>query len=467
MQEVTHTAPEASHKPRVVIIGGGFGGLNAAQVFKRAGDEIEVIMIDRHNYHLFQPLLYQVATAGLSASDVAAPIRSVLSKQKNARVVLGEVTGIDRAAKIVELRDGQIDYDYLIIAAGMRNNYFGNDQWEQFAPGLKSIDEALDIRRRMLLAFERAEYEVDPEQRRQQLTFVIVGGGPTGVEMAGAIAEIATEVMAHDFRTLPEGAARIVLVEGEDRLLSGFSDESSARALEGLRERGVEVILNTRVGEIDAGGVRMGDRTIEAHNVIWAAGLKAQGIADSLDIEQDRAGRLIVSPQLTLPDDPCVLAIGDIAHFEDEEHGLLPGMAPVAIQQGKHAAKNVLRAIRGEQMTPFDYFDKGKMATIGRADAVAEVKQLKLGGVIAWLAWLFVHLMYLVGFRSKLSVMLDWFYSYVAFRRSTRLIVGAEGEGVGRRLLRRDPEHPVLTTDDADAQGVRRVVITEPSPQAA
>ena len=433
----------SEHKPRVVIIGGGFGGLNAARGLRKA--DVEVVLIDRHNYHLFQPLLYQVATAGLSPADIASPIRSVLERQKNARVLLGEVDRVDRQNRKVHLRDGEVDYDYLIIAAGMQNNYFGNDDWAERAPGLKSIDEALDLRRKMLLAFEAAEYEEDPEELERLLTFVVIGGGPTGVEMAGAIAEIAREVIHSDFRNIDPSHSRIVLVEGLDRLLMAFSEESGQKAKEQLEKRGVEVILETFVEDITEEGVRAGGRLIPAKNVIWGAGLKAESLADSLELEQDRAGCLHVHPDLTVRGDDRIYAIGDIAHFEvepeeeGEEAEELPGMAPVAIQQGQHVAKNLRRRLEGKDQEPFEYFDKGAMATIGRAAAVAEVGNWKFGGFFAWLVWLFVHLIFLVGFQNKLSVLLNWFYSYVAFRRSTRLIVGAEADGFGRKLLREAP----------------------------
>lgn len=430
--------------PRVVIVGGGFGGLNAARELRKA--PVEVILIDRHNYHLFQPLLYQVATAGLSPADIASPIRSVLHNQKNARVVLGEATHVDRTARKVHLKDGVVDYDYLILAAGMRNNYFGNDDWEEHAPGLKSIDEALDIRRTMLMAFEAAEYEDDPAAIERLLTFVVIGGGPTGVEMAGAIAEIAQEVMVSDFRNINSETARVLLIEGQDRLLPTFSEESSASALKQLERRGVEVILNTFVEDVTDEGVTAGGELYPCHNSIWAAGLSAESIADTIQSEQNKAGALVVEADLSLPVDKRIYAVGDIAHFDHDEHGVLPGVAPVAIQQGKHVAANIKRAVRGETGEPFEYFDKGIMATIGRAAAVAETGPFKFQGFIAWLAWLFVHLLFLVGFRNKVSVVVNWLYSYLAFRRSTRLIVGAKPEGLGHRLLSGDDDEEETTT---------------------
>lgn len=427
------------HRPRVVIIGGGFGGLNAARQFD--GEDVEVVLVDRQNYHLFQPLLYQVATAGLSPADIAANLRNTLRKQKNTQVVLGEVQSIDRHARQIEFEDGALDYDYLIIAAGMRHNYFGHEQaWQENAPGLKSIDEALDIRRRMLLAFEAAEYETDDAERDRLLTFVIVGGGPTGVEMAGAIAEVAREVMVHDFRRIDSSWANIVLIEGQDRLLSSFDESSSKNALEELRERGVDVRLNTMVDEITERGVTAGGKFIAAHNVVWAAGLKGESLVSSLDAPRDRMGRVHIGEALHIEEDDRVYVVGDLAHFEDPDYGgVLPGLAPVAIQQGKHAAKNVLRSLKGAPLDTFRYFDKGQMATIGRASAVAETKKFKMKGFFAWVAWLFVHLLYLVGFRDRLSVLINWIYAYVGFRRATRFVVGFDERGLKKRLLREGP----------------------------
>lgn len=427
-----------SKQPRVVIIGGGFGGLSMAMELKRKA--VEVVLIDRRNYHLFQPLLYQVATAGLSPADIAAPIRGVLSSYRNTRVMLGNATRIDREKRHVTLESGGIDYDYLVIAAGMQNNYFGNDDWEEHAPGLKTLEEAVDIRRRMLLAFEAAEYEQDPEKVKSLLTFVVIGGGPTGVEMAGAIAEVAQEVMLRDFRNVDPSKTRIVLVEGQERLLPGMAEISSQRAKKALEKRGVEVILNTFVTDITKRGVTAGDTFIPANNALWGAGLKGASVLGTLDTEVDRAGRVIVEPGLSIPGDERVYVIGDAAHFDHDDHGLLPGLAPVAMQQGKHAARNVLRHMRGQPLLPFEYFDKGSMATIGRHAAVAEAGSIKLGGFIAWLAWLFIHLIFLVGFRNKVSVLVNWVYSYIAFRRSTRLIVGIQDTYLGRKILAEAPK---------------------------
>ncbi len=427
----------STQRPRVVIIGGGFAGLEAARAMRKG--DVDVVLLDKRNYHVFQPLLYQVATAGLSPADVAAPLRAVLNRQANTRVILGHARSIDRERREVILDGGEICYDYLIIATGMINNYFGNDAWEEHAPGLKSLEEAVDLRRRMLLAFEAAEYEEDAEAQREALTFVIIGGGPTGVEMAGAIREIAAEVMTRDFRNIDPANARIILIEGQDRLLAAMSPESSAEALRALQKLGVEVRLNTFVKTINAQGVQAGDTFIRAKNAMWAAGLRAEPLVASLGATLDRAGRAHITQQLHLPDDERVFVLGDVAHLDDPKHGLLPGLAPVAIQQGQHAASNILRHARGASLEPFKYNDKGSMATIGRASAVAETGSLRLKGFLAWLAWLFVHLMFLIGFRSKLSVLINWMYAYVVFRRSSRLIVGVEESPLGRQLLAHAP----------------------------
>ena len=441
-------------QPRIVIIGGGFGGINAAKSLKKA--KAEVILLDKKNHHLFQPLLYQVATAGLSPSDIAAPIRGVLHNQKNARVIMGDAKRIDRQGKRVVLEDGEIEYDYLVIATGMVNNYFGNrEKWESHAPGLKTLEEATDIRRRLLLAFEAAEYTEDPDELAALLTFVVIGGGPTGVEMAGAIQEIAAEVMVRDFRNVDASQARVILIEGQDRLLTAFSEESSAAAKESLQNMGVDIVLNTYVKEINADGVLAGERFIPSKNAIWAAGLKAEPLVDSLGCEQDRAGRVHIESTLHVPEDPHVFVIGDVAHLEEEGRGMLPGVAQTAIQQGKHVAKNIQAHMQSKQMEPFSYFDKGQMATIGRAKAVAETNGLKMRGFIAWLAWLVVHLLFLIGFRSKVSVVTNWMYSYIATKRSTRLIINTEQSALGRAVLAHAPmqiEGSMGLTMDASAE---------------
>ena len=447
-------------KPRVVVLGGGFAGLATVKALK--GADAEVVLIDKQNHHLFQPLLYQVATAGLNPSDIASPLRGIVSKQKNTRVMLGSVESISRANRRVQLESGCIDYDFLVVATGMVNNYFGHDEWEEHAPGLKTLEEATDLRRKMLLAFEAAEFEDDPDEVKALLTFVVVGGGPTGVEMAGALAEIGKEVLRNDFSNIDPEKVRVVLIEGQDELLGAMSDESSESALKQITApaRQVEVRLNTFVSEINARGVRAGDEFILSRNVIWAAGLKASPLTQSLNTELDRAGRAIVTPRLHLPEDERVYVIGDLAHFDDPEHGVLPGLAPVAMQQGAHAGKNIGKQLKGGALTAFSYFDKGTMATIGRKAAVAEVPMvnIKLSGFLAWVAWLFIHLMFLVGFRNQFAVLSNWIYSYVVMGRSARLIIDPEASMLGRRLLHEAPEslegpHQFFTENDGEDVG--------------
>ncbi len=426
-------------RPRVVILGGGFAGLAAANKLSRA--DADVVLIDKKNHHLFQPLLYQVATAGLNPADIASPIRGLLSRQKNARVMMGSVVSINRAHRRVELETGNVEYDYLVVATGMVNNYFGHDDWEEHAPGLKTLEEATGLRRKMLLAFEAAEFEEDPDEVKALLTFVVVGGGPTGVEMAGALAEIGKEVLRSDFKNINPEKVRVILIEGQDKLLGAMTEESSESALEQITHpsRNVEVRLNTFVSEISARGVEAGGEFILSRHVIWAAGLKASPLTATLNTELDRAGRAIVTPRLHLPEDERVYVVGDLAHFDHDHNGLLPGLAPTAMQQGAHAAVNIKAQLKGRALKPFKFFDKGTMATIGRKAAVAEAGPLQLSGFIAWLAWLFIHLMFLVGFRNRIAVLTNWVYSYVAMRRSARLIVAPEQEMLGRRVLHEAP----------------------------
>ncbi len=406
----------------VVIIGGGFGGLNVAKRLR--GVDVDVYLIDRHNYHLFQPLLYQVATAGLGVEDIASPIRTILRRHKNAKVIMGEVTDIDRKQRLVHFDHGTVEYDYLVVAAGMETNYFGNkESWEKLAPGLKTLNDAVECRRRILRVFERAEWTQDDEWARALLTFVIIGAGPTGVEMAGAIRDIAHEVMVRDFRNIDSSKAKVILIDAGPAVLAGYEARTSERARQDLEEMGVEVRLNSMVEEITAEGVRVGEEFIRAETVIWAAGVRASGLGESLDTELDRLGRVIVNEDLTVPDDDRVFIIGDLAHFEDPRGEPLPGLAPVAIQQGHHVAYNIRYALRGERYRPFEYNDKGKMATLGRARAVAEFQDRQFFGFFAWFLWLFVHLLFLIGFRNRVFVMLDWFYAYVGMRRSARLIM--------------------------------------------
>jgi len=415
--------------PHVVILGGGFGGLYAARALRRA--PLRLTLVDRRNHHLFQPLLYQVATAALNPSDIAVPIRRVLRRQKNATVLLGEATAVDVAGRRVVLADGELPYDYLVIATGAAHSYFGHDDWSPYAPGLKTIEDALEIRRRILLAFEAAERDPDPETRRAWLSFVVIGGGPTGVELAGALAEIARLILRTDFRSIDPASARVALIEAGPRILPAFApalSEEAARELAGL---GVEVITGAAATSVDATGVSLGERRLQARNVLWAAGVAASPIAGSLGIALDRAGRVPVAPDLTLPGHPEVFVIGDLAALRQDGKPV-PGVAPAAKQMGRHAARNILRAVRGLPHAPFRYRDAGSLATIGRAAAVAEFGRLKLSGFIAWLAWLLVHIYFLIGFRNRLLVMLQWAWLYLRHDSGARLITGEVGPVSGR-----------------------------------
>ena len=407
----------------MVIVGAGFGGLTAARALK--GAAVEITVVDRRNHHLFQPLLYQVATAGLSPGEIAYPIRAILRRQKNTRVLLAEVASIETAARKVLLADGgELGYDYLLVATGAQHSYFGHDDWEPFAPGLKNLEDALEMRRRILLAFERAEREPDEARRRALLTFVIVGGGPTGVELAGAIAEIARHVMVQDFRVIDPRQSRIVLVEAGPRVLPAYPESLSAKAAASLGKMGVEVVTKSAVTAVASDHVMIGGQRIEAATTLWAAGVMASALARSLGVPLDRAGRVPVEPDLTVPGHAEIFVIGDLAALRDGKGKLLPGLAPVAMQQGRRAASNILRAAAGKPLEPFRYLDKGTLATIGRAAAVADFGWARLSGFPAWLAWLFVHILFLIGFRNRFVVMIDWMWSYFAYNRAARLITG-------------------------------------------
>ncbi len=423
----TSTEQRGATPPRVVIVGGGFGGLYAARALRRA--PVEVTLVDRTNHHVFQPLLYQVATAGLSPSQIAYPIRGVLRRQRNTRVVLAEVVAVDPARRAVQLADGELSYDYLILAAGARHSYFGHPEWEALAPGLKTIDDALEIRSRVLLAFERAEREPDPERRRAELTFVVVGGGPTGVELAGAIAEIACKVMPRDFRNIDTREARTILVEAGSRILPTFSADLSDKAAHALEKLCVEVRAGAAVTAVQPGAVRVGTEVIAAATVLWAAGVAPSPTARSLGVPVDRAGRVVVNADLTIPGHPEVFVIGDMAACLDAAGRRLPGLAPVAIQQGQYAAHAILCAARGSASKPFRYRDRGTMATIGRAEAVVDFGRVRFSGYPAWLFWGFVHILWLIGFRNRFLVMIEWAWAYVRMERSARLITG-----VGRHI---------------------------------
>lgn len=411
----------------MVIIGAGFGGLAAARALSNR--DVEVSLIDRTNHHLFQPLLYQVATAGLSPADIAEPIRAILRKAKNVRVVMGEVTGIDPGIRRVETKDSTFPYDYLIVAAGARHSYFGHPQWEQFAPGLKRIEDAIDIRRRLLLSFEAAEKAQDPAEREKALTFLIVGAGPTGVEMAGAISELARHTLARDFRQIDPRLAHVILLDALPRVLPTFPEDLSEKALTHLRQLHVDVRLKEKVQEVNASGVKLESGEIEARTVIWAAGNEASRLGKSLaSAERDRAGRVEVAPDLSIAGHPEVFVIGDMASFKHQDGKPLPGVSPVAIQQGRQAARNILLKISHGAPEPFEYRDKGYMATIGRNKAVADLHVVRFGGFLAWLAWVFVHLIFLIGFRNRLFVLMHWIWSYVTFGKGARLITGLPGD---------------------------------------
>ena len=415
-----------SNRPRrVVIVGAGFGGLSAAVGLKTP--EFQVTLIDQHNYHLFQPLLYQVATAALSPADIAGPVRSVVRDNLNVSVILAQVSGIDLARSEVLAEGRRIPFDDLIIATGARHAYFGHDDWAAHAPGIKTIDDATYLRRRILLAFEKAETEPDPDERRRLLNFVIVGGGATGVEMAGAIAELAKRALAADFRLIDPRSARIILLEAGPRLLPSFEPSLSAAAQRSLEKLGVEVRLDSSVTEVDATGVSIGSERIETRTAIWAAGVMASPAGRWLDTETDRAGRVMVNPDLTLPGHPNVFIIGDTAHLAGRDGNLLPGVAPVAKQQGKYVAKLLRARLAGKTLPPFRYRDYGSLATIGRKSAVVQLGRFKLKGFFAWVLWSVAHIYFLIGFRNRLAVALHWLWNYVTFQRGTRLITGVTG----------------------------------------
>jgi NADH dehydrogenase len=408
-------------KPHVVIVGAGFGGLEAAK--KLACEDVRVTVIDRTNYHLFQPLLYQVATAALSPADIAAPVRAILSKCKNMEVILAEVQSVDVDSKKVKTSDGgEFSYDFLILATGARHSYFGHDEWEKLAPGLKSLEDAIELRRRLLLAFEYAEKINDEAARRAAMTFVIIGGGPTGVEMAGAIAEIARYTLAKDFRHIDPSQTRVILVEGDPRLLSAFPEDLSASALKQLVDLGVEVRTGTRATALTEAGVQVGDEFIPCRVKIWAAGNNASFVGKTLGAPVDRVGRVIVNDDLTIPGHQEIQVIGDLANFSHQTGQPLPGVSPVAMQQGRHAARNILAMIEGRKPQRFRYWDKGSMATIGRNKAVADLNLVHLSGLPAWVVWLFVHIIFLVGFRNRLAVLFQWAWAYFTFNKGARLI---------------------------------------------
>ena len=414
---------ELAELPKVVIVGAGFGGLTAAKALMKA--RAHVTLIDRRNHHLFQPLLYQVATAGLAPTQIATPIRAVVRKLRNTDVVLGEVTGIDTKGRRVELGARRVPYDYLIIATGARHSYFGRDEWERFAPGLKTLEDATELRKRILLAFERAELEIDPAARARLTTFVVIGGGPTGVETAGAIAELARKALACDYRRINPRCARVVLIEAGPRVLGSFPEALSQSARESLEKLGVEVRLGKPVTTLDEAGVALGGEKIESRCLIWAAGVQASPAARWLGIPADRAGRAVVGEQLRAPGHENIFVIGDCAAVKDADGWPLPGVAPVAKQQGAFAAQAIVAALRNKPKdTPFRYADFGNLATVGRKAAIADFRGFHLKGFIGWLVWSVAHVYFLIGFRNRIAVTLDWFWSYLTFERGARLITG-------------------------------------------
>lgn len=423
------TGKKSSH--HVVIVGGGFGGLYAAKALGKAS--VKVTLIDKRNFHLFQPLLYQVATGGLSAGDISSPLRSVLSKQKNVKVLMGEVTGIEPTTQIVSLKNGEtVSYDSLIVATGSSHHYFGKDEWSDIAPGMKTIEDALEVRRRIFLAFEAAEKEADPARREALLTFFIVGGGPTGVELAGALAELAYETLREDFRSINPGETKVVLLEGMDRVLPPYPGDLSVSAKKSLEKLGVEVRTNTLVTNIEGDIVTLksGDSTekVQAFTVLWAAGIKAspmgKAIADQTGAELDRIGRIIVGPDLSVPGYSNIFIAGDLAHYAHSSESPLPGTASTAMQQGSYLADSIQRRLEGKPVTPFEYKNKGSMAVIGRNEAVADLGFAKMSGFPAWFLWIFVHIYYLVEFDNKLLVLLQWGWHYFTSQRGARLITG-------------------------------------------
>jgi NADH:ubiquinone reductase (H+-translocating) len=409
----------ADRSPHVVILGAGFGGLTAARGLRRA--PVRITIIDRSNHHLFQPLLYQVATAALSPAEIAAPIRRIFRHQSNVSVMLAEATAVNLDEKRVVLADGAVDFDILIVATGATHAYFGHDDWGEHAPGLKSLHDALRIRQRVLMAFEVAERETDDARRRARMTFVIVGAGPTGVELAGTLAEVSRQTLARDFRHINTASARVILIEATPRVLGAYTRDLSEAARQQLEKLGVTVWTDVQVTGIDAEGVWIGRERIHAHTVIWAAGVAASPLGVTLGVPLDRAGRVLVEPELTIPGRDDVYVIGDLAHLE-KDGALVPGVAPAAVQEGWHVAANITRTLRGQSRLPFHYVDKGMLATIGRGAAVAKIGPIKASGLFAWLLWLFVHILFLIGFRNRLVVMIQWAWSYITFDRGARLI---------------------------------------------
>jgi NADH dehydrogenase len=446
---------ETDRRPHIVVVGAGFAGLEAAKLLGQASD-VRVTVVDRRNHHLFQPLLYQVATAALDTSDIAAPIRWILRRRRNTEVILSEVTAVDRASRTLHFAEGgTLLYDHLIVATGATDSYFGRPDWEPLAPGLKSLEDALEIRRRVLFAFEEAERETDAERRRAWLTFVLIGGGPTGVELAGSLSEIAHRALLRDFRHIDTHDTRIVLVEALPRILPFYSERLSQKARQALERLRVEVRTGVRVTDIDAEGVALGEERIPTRTVLWGAGVTASPLGKALGGPVDKAGRVQVTPELHLPGDDRVSVVGDLAWVQHQGK-LIPGVAPAAMQMGRHAARNALRMVRGEGAQPFVYDDKGTFAVIGRGSAVGALwSRWDVWGFAAWWIWLTVHLVYLVGFRSRLAVMSKWAYSYLTFRRIARLITFTPWLRMREQLDRPAPTQ-VPSATPAPAQAAKR-----------
>jgi NADH dehydrogenase len=413
---------DSKSTPQVVIVGAGFGGLVAARTLARY--PVQITVIDRKNHHTFQPLLYQVATAGLSPGEIAAPIRWILRGRRNVEVLLGEVQDFDLTRRLVKLPDLDIPYDYLIVAAGATHAYFGHDEWEPLAPGLKTIEDALEIRRRVLLAFELAERQAAAGERHVQLNFVVVGGGPTGVELAGTLAEIARHVLANEFRSIDPKRTRIVLLEGGPRILPAYPEDLSRSAEEQLHQLGVEVRTSALVTRVEPAAVRIGETRLSAAVILWAAGVAASPLGKKLGAPVDRAGRVLVNPDLTIPSHPEVFVVGDLAFLKDDTGTIVPGIAPAAMQEGAATARNIARDLQGKPRENFHYWDKGSLATIGRSAAVAQFGKIHISGFIAWLSWLFIHIFFLIGFRNRIIVLIQWAWSYLTYERGARLITG-------------------------------------------
>jgi NADH dehydrogenase len=418
---MSHPEQLLPRKPHVVVVGGGFGGLEVVKALRH--DDVRITLLDQRNHYLFQPLLYQVASAALNPADIAAPLREILRKQANVSVFLAKATAVDANAHKVILADGEVDYDYLVLATGATHSYFGHDEWAAFAPGLKTLEDAVEIRRRVLFAYEAAEREPDPERRRAWMTFVIVGGGPTGAELAGSFCEIARYAMSGNFRHINPSDARVILIEGAPHILPTYVDSLTDKARAQLEKLGTEVHTSARVTSIDADGVWVGQERYEAKTVVWAAGVRASPLVKSLGVPLDRAGRLLVQPDLSVPGHPEVMVIGDAASLEQNGKGVF-GVAPAAMQGGQYAAARIRQLIHGQPMKPFHYVDKGSLATLGRKAGIADINGIRLSGFVAWAAWLVIHLFFLIQFRNRLIVITEWAWSYFTFQRGARLITG-------------------------------------------